>query len=437
MRIKLFNLVFLLISFQGIAQADFQIDFDTSTSHTSVTTLKYTTGFEPKAVIMFGGTRTADGISSLSYGNGYGTWIGFTTGSSNNYCVASAAQGRTGDVSSSSHVLDVDDSFCTYHRFGMYAKGELSSFASDGFIMNFDTASASGYQFGWLAIGGSDVSVASGTITEASTASTDYSVAGLSFQPDLVFLLYRNSTGTTTGTTTWQFGFGAGSGASNESSIYLGGVDGVTYFASTAMRNLDSSYIMKTTSTSSSTTVTNSELKSLNSDGFTLTRVTDDTNDRTIFYLAIGGIKAHVAKFTSETDSSGSEAYTGVGFQPSALFTAHARTTAGSASNHHVQGFGGAGSSTDDFSVIHGYALIDYYGYNSIGTDSDEFYSNSYGAASPAYTEQGSISTFDSDGFTVTYGVTSASAMEIIGVSIAADPPAASGPKKGAVITVS
>lgn len=145
-------------------------------------------------------------------------------------------------------------------------------------------------------------------------------------------------------------------------------------------------------------------LVSMDSDGFTLNFTTADaTAGLTCRYIAFGGsgVEGFVGTF-SEGAATGTQAVTGIGFQPEALFVANFGQTAAPSSTAQVTsfvGFGMASAPAAQFAWTQGSA--DGAANSAVVSWQEESSAISVGAAFPSDTFQVDLDSFDSDGFTV------------------------------------
>jgi hypothetical protein len=152
-------------------------------------------GFTPKALLLWGAPVTDENAAVNAC-----AWSGITDGT-NHYAVATASEDGVADTRRDTsetaclNILNADSDT-------LLAVADLDSFDSDGFTLDYSSTS-SGYVVHFIAFGGSDLDVEAGA-----TAASASPVTGLSFQPDLVFVISGcvSTPGGSDFTTTAQFG---------------------------------------------------------------------------------------------------------------------------------------------------------------------------------------------------------------------------------------
>src|SRR5215471_1213916 len=160
-----------------------------------------------------------------------------------------------------------------------------------------------------------------GTFTKSTNTSVpnDQAVTGVGFQPKvlLLFLLPQTATGNSSDQ---AFGMGMCGSAADVQASAQWSDDAVSTTA--AVFRAETKAIASAAS-SGGTTVCLADLKSFDSDGFTLTWTRNDSSlAYEIFYIAIGGNDITNVKLHKPTAQSGTgnKDYTGVGFQPDIIF---------------------------------------------------------------------------------------------------------------------
>jgi len=255
------------------------------------------------------------------------------------------------------------------------------------------------------------LSVFKGTLTSpASTGSQGYT--GVGFQPEaLIFFFTRQtSTGYSTGMAT-AFGFAAGT-SNQQACVSTSSSDNVS--PTVAYRNQRIGHTFSVVDPSTAGTDVSAQLTSFDTDGFTLTYPSAN-HQYLIHYIALGGAdltNAYVGVAQTKT-STGTQAYTGVGFQPDCILTGSISTSSDPTTNFILGGgrlclgaatLGGAGAlyiGEDD-----AIATSDVVSYQRSG----RAFVQGNPSSSPSI--EANLSTFDSDGFTFDF-VTQASGSAI------------------------
>ena len=244
--------------------------------------------------------------------------------------------------------------------------------------------------------------VGSFNINTALTATQTQAITGVGFQPKVVLFWWSGTTDTGDGVRggNIQNGFGAMSGASSRIAAMGGAVD--------ASAACDSCAALYNTACIVEMSITDFQLvgaadfSSLDADGFTL--VIDDQfpSALRISYLALGGTDltdVYIGTKAMPT-STGNYSTTGVGFQPDALITAFATTTANGAAGSAAFSVGMATGSGNQ-GVAAGYMHNDFatmlakgYGYGGEVNASVAF---------STVNHRDAFVSFDADGFTLNH----------------------------------
>lgn len=356
-------------------------------------------GFQPKLIILFTSSFAAD--NPQGYAQDGQLAIGAAASSSARFCQwGTGRNGFTMDAfrgSRSAKCIVIPG-----NRNTTVAEADLTSMDSDGFTLSWNTGPGAAYRIHYLALGGDDIQVKVGKASIATSGGTQ-SFTGVGFKPDAMLFFHS---GRITEDTIQGAGI-LGAGMADGTRQYTLSHCGNTAFnASTAAAQRPVA-IREVTATSGNPTVAASAtLASFDTDGFTLTVGTLPSSTLPVGYIALKGVRARVDAVTTKT-STGTKAYTGVGFQPKVLITTlgefttsdgdsgtgtwanfgfgFANGSAGRAGAHTYEGNGAAfnniGHSTRD-GVVHDCHL------GVVGT----------------------LSSLDSDGFTIDYTTANASA---------------------------
>lgn len=248
-------------------------------------------GFQPDVIILFGTTNTSAATITA-----YSSGIGFATSSSNQACSATYEK-NAATTRQNKHYQRSANTACyclvdntTPTNVGL--EGSLVTMGIDGFTINWTTVATAqqGVKIGYLAMKGGSWKV--GSITAPVTGTTPVAQAntGIGFRPKGIVL---TSTGGTTATTVQannKRAFGCGSSATDRRCGFSGDNDATT--ASQTMNIQKGAKIVTiyniVATEASSTVNAEADLTSLDSDGFTLSWTTRDTNAYEIQYLAAG-----------------------------------------------------------------------------------------------------------------------------------------------------
>lgn len=249
-----------------------------------------------------------------------------------------------------------------------------------------------------------------GTITSP-TSTGNAAFTGIGFQPKALILIFEKQTTSGTGVS-FIHGMGFGISSSSRraiSSVFLDAVSGGTINMARAQSNSSILYAYNTTSGSTSAFLV-ADLVSFDSDGFTLNFTTVQASGYLVSYIAFGGVDlTNVAiKDVRAPASTGSQAYTGVGFQPDMLITiSNSDTSAGPGSSHNsgaratmglgISGTNKAAHSVSDDNSGKKYAKVQKTGI-TMAAD----------VITPSILYEASLTSLDSDGFTWNWVTTSA-----------------------------
>ena len=248
-------------------------------------------GFQPDVLILFG-----TGNTSSATATGYNRGLGFATSSSNQACNASLSQNGQANMVCKRYQR-ADNTACyalidntTPTNVGL--SGSLVTMGSDGFTINWTTVATAqqGAKLGYLAMKGGNWKVGSIHSPTTGTAPVAQSTSGVGFLPrGLLMASYATTTATTVQANNHE-SFGMGSSATDRRCGFTGDNDAAATSVTMNVQKSAKIITMYTivASEASSTINAEADLTSLNTDGFTLSWTTRDTNAYEIFYLAAG-----------------------------------------------------------------------------------------------------------------------------------------------------
>lgn len=258
------------------------------------------------------------------------------------------------------------------------------------------------------------LSVFKGTITApASTGSQPYT--GIGFQPKaiLFFGTRQTATGYATGMGI-MFGF-AGTSTQGVASTSSG--DNVS--PTNPARATDTSVCIQSVAPGTASVDLQASLTSFDSDGFTLNWSVVSGGQFIVHYIALGGsdITGAFCGSGQAKTTTGTKAFTGVGFQPDFLLMVHQSTSA-AATTQQLGGRFGIGVATASGS---GAAYIGET--DSVATSDVVCFQNSglaFAQGNPGASPSilASLSSFDADGFTLNYTTVSGSAIWFLYIAI-------------------
>lgn len=309
-----------------------------ATATTSATT---DPGFQPKALVVFGGAQSASGAQSNAEFS-----LGFASSSTTEVSAGynSADVVTTSDtvrVNNTAAIVDFGDVGLTTARL----VADLTSFDATGFTTNWSTVDVASPLYQYLALGGSDITnVFSGSYA-MNTATGNQSVTGVGFQPDIVIMMATLNTVSGRTNNANQFGFGVMT-SSAQWSICQKAQHAVG--TSNTNRGFVNNGCLLLTQTGADGTAHLQSYVSMDSDGFTVNITTALGTASLVEFIAIKGGQWKVGTETQKT-STGTKPTTGFGFAPSSLLFATVcdTQTAGNATNARLCVGASSGSSNN------------------------------------------------------------------------------------------
>lgn len=373
-------------------------------------------GFQPKVVLFWCNERAAGGGDDLV--------IMFGAAVSSSARWVHTMRDHTG-VATTDGVVGFSNSKCistpNFNATTVKLDADFVSMDADGFTINWSTVS-SGIPVHWVALGGSDITnVAIGSLNTGTTNSAGLSVAGLGFQPNLLFILASRLSTTAAynnGSTNVSVSIGvaaAGSTAgvaSYNTDDANAGADTYQYVAN------DGTIYWNMAEATGAPQGNNAAFTSFNAGGFTITTGSSGTiANATVGYLAIrttGGVKVGAE---SQKTSTGTKATTGVGFRPTALFMFGTGCTslapAAGAGRNGLTGFMGFAQVGEELAVA--YSSTDGAGTSEAKSSSTQTKAARYvTGGTPTVVAEADLSSFDSDGFTLDWTTADATGRQFL-----------------------
>lgn len=363
-------------------------------------------GFKPKAVLTFNSRATAAGSVA-----GAGVNFGFTD---------TAANDISGGYNSADNVAttDIVRTLRNNRWYGTLPYGSSSgdsnatvtTLDNDGWTLNYN-AVAAGYKIPYLAIGGDEITNTFAGTFALNTSTGNQAITGVGFKPDIVFLIFQ-SLGTTSGDSNNDccFGFGVAKSSSARWCTELSGDNGVV--VSDTRRSFHNDHCIVISNINADTVNGSADFVSMDSDGFTINIDDAPAAAYLVGFLAIKGGSWAVGTDTQKT-SSGTQAKTGIGFQPSALILASAGYETANAITPTARfSFGVSdGVSTESiwFGDEDGTVVVTKCD-SRYATDKILMFYDEAGAGAPTLLAEASVSSFDSDGYTLNWSTADATA---------------------------
>lgn len=393
-----------------------QVFVGNGTTKTTTGTQAYSgVGFTPALIIFFNaGETVADG----NIANG-ASIVGATDGTRN---IAMGWSGETRAATSEGSGI-LSNTNCLYlgnenrasAAWQTRVAAAISSMNVDGFTLNFGTANGTAYQFGFIAIGGAGISCYVGDSTEGGTTG-NFSITAPNFQPSFLMMLYGKNT---IGNSTTLLG-GTGYAVSSTMRAMTFHVVAQTQASPNSRNRLRTTKLWEVTTSGNDTIVSDGDFVSFDATGFTLNRLTDDATDRAFCYIAISGVSANITQISAPA-ATGSDPHTGVGFAPQLLILAsHGETSAsvGGTLKEAEFSFGAGTDSTHRAVACHCAQNEGASNQDSAATfETDEIISV-MDPTTPTIQAQADLTSLDSDGYTLNYGVANGSAYLALAIAL-------------------
>lgn len=393
----------------------------TSTGNQAVTGV----GFQPKALIVWATRQTATGFAAdaaLSFG--------FTDGT-NQRCLSVAGTDNVATTAERRYAR-TDKTLCLLTGSGtVEVDAAIVSFDSDGFTLNFGSAGAGkDYLIHYLALGAAVVdSLAIGTFSPSgSTGDQDVTSAGL--QGDLLLLLYHKAlvSDGNTGTSCFMLGMASGSG-SEQGEVSFRSKDGNSGQGG-SMQHSPQAGASNAVFQGIGATLGSSGIATLSawlSNGFRLNWSEAGDSGTDCFYLVLKKASGASIKVVTDTQktSTGTKATTGLGFQPDGLLAFMHAADAQTDVSLHGDDIGltvGATDGTTTGHTFYGEANIANPTNNDSRTDTSSLLVVEESPGSSTVTAEASLSSFDSDGFTLNWTTADANARDLVAAAFKAAP---------------
>ena len=356
-------------------------------------------GFQPKALLFWGNNQTASGTSSSTY-----EAMGMATGTVSEGYFSNYSPNAVGSVTSRRN-------YSTTNCYGVsstvgtaVAQADFVSFDSDGFLLNWNRADANARVVNFLALGGDDLTNANVIgITSATIAST-VSYTGVGFQPD--FLCFLTTVQTSASTTTFSVpSVGFSNGTGNITLTKSVPVEGGGPVGGKLSNN------RSVITTSGTANFIEGSITSLNSDGFSISWNPTGTTGRLYSVLCLKGGQ-YVIGTAAQLTSNGTQDLTGFGFQPKAalLLGNNSQTinTNVSTSRFSFGGFSGTSIQASMWSGDGDTGVLSISNSNLETTHAISMFTE--GTLGPALNSQADFVSFDSDGVSLNWTTTDATA---------------------------
>ena len=379
--------------------------FPDSSANLSITGI----GFQPDAVI-FWTTRQA----AAGFADDKALHVGWAVSSSAQGGVAFFADDNvavgTSNGSDITNLFCVKAVTCAASSVSTTLDASFVSMDPDGFTIDPVNVSVGAlFIVHYFCIGGLDNAFAGRFSIPTTAISQAYT--GVGFQPDCLLVL-SNLFGTGNRSDVGhKLTIGAASSVADQAYLYIGGSNAIP----TALASVQSTGAVMRTLNFAGTDNTTGALQSFDPDGFTINYSVVPGTARDFFALALKGANFKVATDTQKT-STGTQAKTGIGFQPKGLLLFGTNRASSASVNSTLASLSiGASDGTHEGTSWVGGAEVNPTEEDT-ATLTDKVFVH---ATAPATTDaDADLSSFDSDGYTLNWSTADATAREFIGLSI-------------------
>lgn len=361
-------------------------------------------GFTPKLLLQWNGLNTATGATadaqwSLGAANSAAGEISAGYNSKNALSTNSQAgrnfrQNRVGALATAGTATD-------------NVVNDVVSFDTNGFTLAWTTLTTTSPLHNYLALGGSDITNAKVGSFASNTTTGNQSVTGVGFKPDIVFLFANLSTTAVNATNNNNYGFGVMTATDQWS---MGQKTQHNQATKNTSRSFDNTSCLIIPSTTTDAVAHVVKYVSMDSDGFTVNIATSAGIANLNGYIAIKGGQWKVGTDTQPT-TAGTKATTGVGFTPSLAIFGSACDTQAAGSSANSRLMLGATDGTRNVSLWTGDRdAVTTSNSSTIMSNNKCLVMATENGATPTTNAEASLSSFDSDGFTLNWTTADASA---------------------------
>ncbi len=363
-------------------------------------------GFTPKVLMCWLSGATADDTWQDFLRGGFGA----ATSATNRYAAGMAAEEdlTTSNTQTTRSIVDV---ISIVSPAGVLeGEADLTSFDSDGFTLDWTNSNGTAYKIHYMALGGDEVEDAKIVSFVTSLSTGQQSVTGVGFRPDTIICFGNTRINATDDV---QHAHGGLLLAMTDGLNHVGIQNFLIDASSTEQhaRTTDIDGFLEGTLNTPGEDL-HSQFVSMDDDGFTFDQINASPSPGyRIFALCIKGVLTKVGSFNSEVSTTGDKAYTGVGIQPIGLLqfgttqsVDDAVATRGIFSIGAADGINANATMMGAERGIGDLACISKVGSIVVIDTTDPM-------ATLATTEEGTFTSFDTDGFTIDWTVSDANAV--------------------------
>lgn len=363
-------------------------------------------GIQPKALFIWNGLQTATGAIADAQ---------FNLGVASSTTTETAGGYNSDDNVATSDAVRITN---TARLINSTAAGtatnnlvaDLTSFDFTGFTMNWSTLSTTSPLYNYLVIGGQDITAVKSGSFAANTTTGNQAITGVGFQPDVVFLFATLQSTSAASNNNSQYGFGVMDKNGGQWSVSQKAQNTVN--PANTNRAFSNAAALVLTQTAADNFAHKVSFVSMDTDGFTVS--VDVSVGLAIItgYMAIKGGSWKVGTDTQKT-STGTQAKTGVGFQPKGIiFGTVCDTGTDAVATNGRFGIGATTGTSNNVSIWTGDKdAVTPTVANTIMSSTKCIVIATEGAsASPTTNAEAALSSFDSDGYTLNWSTADATA---------------------------
>lgn len=362
-------------------------------------------GFTPKALILYATNETAVAIST-----NWAQHYGMATTTTNRVGISTTQLTASGTAA---RAHDSTKCFIVVSSAGVTTvAADLVSFDVDGFTLNFSTVDTTARVIGYQALGGADLTNAFIKAFLPAASNTAQAFTGVGFKPDAAVFISAQ-VGAATQTDTAAIGISLGFAKSTTARA------GIEVNPGGATESVQKTSKLIEKSSGGAAITLEGDFTSFDADGFTITfGIT--TSSKEFFALCLKGGQYNVTSFNQKT-TTGSQAITGIGFQPVGIMLASINlvTAAAIVTTSSRLSFGTGTASTARASIWAGGGNV---GIQDNDTDTGKIINMITEGASPTTNASADLTSLDTDGETLNWATADTTAREIVQFSFGSNP---------------
>ncbi len=293
-------------------QAQILVKKDTFAKTNETGVQSVSVGFQPKAVVFFWTRQNAEGNATEIR-----TGMGFASGPSNERVVAIASDDNAATSNSGKYESETTSIAILLNGTpSIAAEAELQSFDPNGFTLNWITNENRFDIIHYMAFAGTDLTNALASSFKVTADSSDQSVA-VGFKPDLLMFMSIDNRTASSAPSEFHVGFASSPSSRGTTAINFEDNENLGSNRDTRVWQRNDRVLMEFSDSGGADMVI--DIKSFDSNGFTIKKYTPPTPDATmVHYLALKGGAYKIGSFTKPS-TTGIQSVPGVPFRPGAL----------------------------------------------------------------------------------------------------------------------